>query len=182
MKQAVPWIVAGVFALATLGLYVQSQNVIKSKDVELQAAEAKYQSLVNESSAKARDAEARIEAAHTEAKRIATQANTQLDALAIEANAKIQAASLPEVPVAVSFRKAMLGSGSVATVKNISAQSIAVTITAARPNANEQRSFQQVIDGQQTTEIGHVEGWAFVKGDVVQVSLANHKAKRFSYN
>lgn len=182
MNQSVPWAVAGAFALATLVMYGHSQGVIKAKDAELQAAEAKYQTLVNESSAKAREAEARIEAERTEAKRVATQANTQIDALANEANAKIQAASLPEVPVAVSFRKAMLGSGSVAVIKNTSAQPVAVTITTARPNDNQQRRFRLVIDGQQFKEIGHAEGWAFVRGDVLQVSLANHKPKQFEYN
>jgi hypothetical protein len=193
MNKAVPWTVAAVFAAAAIGVYGHSQGIIKAKDAELQAAEAKYQILVNESSSKTRDAEARIAAAHDEAKRITTQANTQLDALAIEAkaqlgalaseaNAKIQAANLPEVPVAVAFRKAMLGSGSVATIKNTSPQPIAVTITTARPSDSQQRRFRVVIDGQQLKEIGHAEGWAFVKGDVLQVSLADHKAKQIAFN
>jgi hypothetical protein len=53
------------------------------------------------------------------------------------ANSKIRAASLPEAPLAMSFRKSLLGSGSVASIKNTSNQSIAVTITAIRPAANE---------------------------------------------
>jgi hypothetical protein len=182
MNQQISWAFAGTFALATVVTYGHSQGVIKAKDAELVAAEAKYQTLVNESSAKSRDAEAQIAAERNEAKRIATQANTQLDALAKEANAKIQAASLPEVPVAVSFRKAMLGSGSVAAIKNTSAQPVAVTITTARPSDNQQRRFQMVIDGQQFKEIGHAEGWSFVRGDVLQVSLANHKPKQVDFN
>lgn len=193
MKQAVPWVIAGALAASTIGVYVQSQNALKAKDIELQAAETKYQSLVNESSAKLRETQARVETAQTEAKRTATEATTQLQAIANEtntklqaltneANMKLQAASLPEVPVAVAFHTRLFSDGAVAAVKNMSRQAIAVTITAARPTSNEQRSFRQVIDSQQAKEIGQREGWAFVNGDVLQVSLANYKPKQFVYN
>lgn len=182
MKQAIPWTFAALLAMALVGVYVRMQGVIQTKDAALQAAEAKFQTLVTESTAKLQAAQQRVETANQRSQQVATEAASQLQSLTTEANSKLQAANLPEVPVTMTFRKAMLGSGSVVTIRNTSGQSIAIAITAARPEAGQQRTFRGVIDAQQVKEIGHAEGWAFVKGDVVQVAMPNHKPKMMALN
>ncbi len=75
-----------------------------------------------------------------------------------------------EVPVAVSYRSGLLANGLVATFKNISGSAIAVTAEIVRPSTGRRQAFELVINGGGIREIGELEGWAFVSGDIVTVS------------
>lgn len=96
-----------------------------------------------------------------------------------DANKIIAAASLPEVAVTVGFRPALLGSGLVARVNNISGKSIPLTLEAKRPTSGQSKIFNVVVDNGSFVEIGHREGWSFVNGDTITVSQPEHKAKVF---
>lgn len=106
-----------------------------------------------------------------------TDANKKLFA---DANKKIAAASLPEVAVTVGFRTALLGSGLVARVSNVSGESIPLSLEAKRPLSNQSRVFDVVVDNGGFVEIGHREGWSFVNGDTITVSQPGHKAKTYT--
>jgi hypothetical protein len=117
-----------------------------------------------------KEANEKINAAHEKIQQVAT-----------DAHRKIQAANQPEPTVLVSFRKSLFGSGSVATIKNSSSQSISVSLVAERPSTNESRPFSTIIDGGMSKEIGEREGWAFLAGDTLNVSQPNHKSVSYSF-
>lgn len=106
----------------------------------------------------------------------------QLDEAVKEANERLQEASLPEATVSVGFRAALISSGNVAQIKNISAQSIAIKVTASRPSTGKSEEFEAVIDPGASEELGEKEGWAFVSGDSVTIDQADHKSKTYTMN
>ena len=152
------WVTSAVLALALVAIVLYFQDVIKGKDSEIQALTQKYNSL-------AADANAKI-----------STANTKLEQLATEANEKLAVANQPEVSVLVSFRKAFFGSGDIAVIKNISSQSIPVSLTVNRSSTGQRKQLELVFDGGQFKEIGEREGWAFLPGDTIQVSQPGHKS------
>ena len=139
-------------------MFLYFQDVISGKDSEIQALTQKYNSL-------AADTNAKIAAA-----------NTKLQQLAAEANEKLAVANQPEVSVLVSFRKALFGSGDIAVIKNISSQSIPISLTVNRSSTGQQKQLELVFDGGQFKEIGEREGWAFLPGDTIQISQPGHKS------
>ncbi|MEO8153878.1 MAG: hypothetical protein ABI605_12465 [Rhizobacter sp.] len=104
----------------------------------------------------------------------------QYKQLVDEANKKIEAASQREIQVRVAFRKALFGSGNVASLTNQSGQAIAVTADIERPASSQSRSLSMTIDPGQSKEIGEREGWAFIAGDKMKVSQPGHKALVFA--
>jgi hypothetical protein len=82
--------------------------------------------------------------------------------------------------VAIVFRKAFFGNGNVAIIKNASSKSEAISVSASRPSSKQSNSFELVIDAARSKEIGEKEGWAFLQGDVLEVSQAGHKTKQIT--
>jgi hypothetical protein len=89
-----------------------------------------------------------------------------------------------EMAIAVGFRKAMLGSGYVLTLQNKTPKPLALNVTVADATRQKNQQFRVVVDGGTTMgasfnaapakEIGHREGWAFAKGDAVEVACAGY--------
>lgn len=157
-----PWVLTAAIA-AAFGVTWQKLNAqIEQKDGELTELQAKYDQLVSEANQKLQEANQR-------------NAN-----LAAEANEQIRLAQQPEVDVLVSFRKALLSNGNVAGVKNTSGNAVAVTVEISRPSSGAKRVYELTIDPGQTTEIGEREGWAFISGDKIQISQAEHRALIFT--
>lgn len=167
--------------MALVAVSVHFNGVIATKDAELQAANEKNSSLVAQASSQLRAADDKINAANEKLQQVATEARTRIQALASEANEKLQAANQPEPTVLVSFRKAFLGSGGVATIKNTSSQPIAVSLVAERSSTSQRRPFDLTIDGGLVKEIGEREGWAFLAGDTLKVSQPGHKPLSFAF-
>jgi hypothetical protein len=78
-------------------------------------------------------------------------------------------AKLRSPPVAVQLRQAVLGDGLVAMVHATTDRDIPFRLTVRRPATGATRTFDLVLPalGQMGSvkEIGHAEGWAFMKGD-----------------
>ena len=86
-----------------------------------------------------------------------------------DSNGNITLQQLPAIPVAVSFRKALMGSGDVAVIKNNSGQTMAVRVTITRTGVTPwDKSI--VIDSGKGAEVGSMQGWVVAPGDVVEVS------------
>lgn len=153
-----PWFLSAVLATLLSLLWYDSKQSLAKKDVDLAVLKQQYDQLA------------------TDANRKIAEANSSLRQLADEANKKIQIANQPEIPVRVTFRKALFSSGNVASFANISGQIIAITGNIERPSSGQSHSFELTIDRGQTKEIGEREGWAFVPGDTITLSQPDHKS------
>ena len=175
MTKILPWILAAILAAASVALHFYYKGIVEAKDAEIRSVTDKYNELVVDANTKLKAAGDQIKGANTRAEQIASEANSKIQAFATEANDKLQAANLPEVTVSLSFRKAILGNGSVAMIKNTSPQAASISLAFLRTSTNQQKTIDTVIDSSKTKEIGEREGWAFLQGDTIQVSQPGHK-------
>lgn len=181
MKKFAPWILAVILSTLSVSMYVYYKGIIEGKDAEIKSLTDKNSALVADANAKLKEAGEQIRSANARAQEIASDANSKIQALAADANQKIQAANQPEPTVSISFRKALLGSGNVAVIKNTSSQSISLSLAISRPSTNQQNTLDVVLDPARPKEIGHREGWAFILGDSIVVSQPGHKTVTFSF-
>lgn len=79
----------------------------------------------------------------------------------------IPAISAEDFPIAISYRKALTGSGYVVTMKNTSAGSLRVKFSALDKNP------ERVMDANATWELGHAEGFTFATGDKFSVTVGD---------
>ena len=179
MQKIIPWILSAILALLATSLYFQKNSAIEAKDAEIRSLTEKNSSLIWEANSKLSLAEQKIKEANSRAQQIAAEATNKIEALATEANQKIQNANLPEATIAVAFRKALLGNGNVAMLKNTGSQSSPMTVQIFRASTNQQRTMQIVLDQARTVEVGEREGWAFLPGDEIQVTQPGHKTMSF---
>lgn len=103
------------------------------------------------------------------------EANTRIN----EANAALQQASKRDLPVSVSFRSALLGSGLVAAFKNNSSRTLEVAAVFNSPGTGQQKQTNLVIPPNGVQEIGYAEGWAFAAGN--HVTLTNSEFRPIEY-
>jgi hypothetical protein len=82
-------------------------------------------------------------------------------------------ANLPQLPVAVRFRPALIGSGLVLMFENTSAQEITFIARLNRPDTNNTRSMELHARPYQTVSVGSGEGWTGEHGD--QITLKNNR-------
>lgn len=152
--KSLPWLISVVLAVLLVWSWHTSQQKLMQKDAELTETKQQYNQLL-------------------------TDANSKITLLTEEANEKLHLANQPEIPVDVSFRKALLSSGDVASFRNRSSRSIAVTASIERPSSGQSRIFDLTLDPGHTKEIGEREGWAFVSGDTVTLTQPEHKSLSF---
>ena len=152
-SRAIPWFLAAVLAIIVGLMWFAMER----KDAALADSREKYNQLISEANQKLSDA------------------NKRYNELATDANQKLRTASQPEVEVQVSFRKALINSGNVSMLKNISGRSIAIAVEAKRPSTGKSKKFDLTLDASQMKEIGEIEGWAFISGDTLRISQPEHK-------
>jgi len=85
--------------------------------------------------------------------------------------AKLQniANRLPDLPIELSFRAAVMGNGLVLKLDNLTPREFPVKVNATSPTFGKTRVFEILIPAKKIVEIGHMEGWAFTKGDTVSI-------------
>jgi hypothetical protein len=81
----------------------------------------------------------------------------------------------PEMPLQLTYRKAVIGPGLVVGLNNLSERHLAVVLTVTNPTTKQERSFRVDMSPKHTTEIGHLEGWAFASGDLVKVVHSDYR-------
>jgi len=84
----------------------------------------------------------------------------------------------PPVPVELTFRKALIGSGAVAQFKNNSGKLLSVEVKFSNPTFHTSKVFDFVLDPGKPLEIGHLEGWTMASGDTVEVSSSGFVSSR----
>ena len=84
-------------------------------------------------------------------------------------------ARLPEMPVELTYRDAMMGSGLVISLKNRSSRNLSVVATFTNPTLHQEKSFRIDLSAKGFTEFGHIEGWAFASGDNIKIVHNEYK-------
>lgn len=93
-------------------------------------------------------------------------------------NTRIQ--NLPAMPIEVTYRKALLGSGLVASLKNTSNRFLSVRAALTNPSLHQSMSYRVDLSPGKVKEIGHMEGWAFSSGDTIFVSHDEYRELKVS--
>jgi len=148
-SKVAPWIVSIVAVIVLIFIWQNSRSQIQAKNIEISTLKMQLQ-----------------------------DANFKYNQFVNEANQRIQSASQPEVEATVSFRKALLYSGSVVVITNRSNQTIALQADIERPSSSQTKSLTITLDPASSKEIGEREGWAFIPQDQITLSQAGHKSIR----
>lgn len=173
-----------VLSFLVLGLFLLSACAPKSdldeankKIAELQAQTAaaqaeteKIKALAAAAQAEAERIKAEAEAAKNENQILETQ-NSQLQAKVDEK---------PELPVTVSFRKAMTGPGNVAVLNTTVKSTVPVLITLHSAALGTSKTFERHLDPSHTTELGHLEGAVIENGDTITIENQNYSPVTFN--
>lgn len=164
MLKVVPWLLATALAVLLALTWQESQRAA----AQVQVLQQQNQALISEANAKLAEAAAKHQA-------LAAEADAKFRRLADEANQRIEAASIPEAEVLLTFRKAFLSSGYVGIFTSLARRPIAVTAEIARPGSGQTTRLEMALDPNSKKELGEREGWAFVSGDTVTISQPDHK-------
>lgn len=73
--------------------------------------------------------------------------------------------NLPWFPANISFRKALLGQGDVLILENPTSQSIPFRLDVYSISRDTGKTLKGIVSARGKAEIGHLEGWAFLRGD-----------------
>jgi hypothetical protein len=87
----------------------------------------------------------------------------------------LRQAGLKTLPIGVGFRKAILGHGEVAVLRNLSATGLAVKARIVDAATHQEHNFTIDIEPGRPTEFGYVQGYAFEPGDAVTLSHDGYK-------
>ncbi len=90
--------------------------------------------------------------------------------------AQMKQAQKPAMPITVSMREAMLGSGLVAQLSNHSDRFIGLLITLTNPTTTHTKTIRLDIDAYGMRELGHLEGWIFVSGDQILIQHNDYRS------
>ncbi|MGH8770148.1 MAG: hypothetical protein ACREV2_03065 [Burkholderiales bacterium] len=82
---------------------------------------------------------------------------------------------LPEIPIEVTYRQALLGPGLVVSFKNFSSRNLSVIATLTNPSLNQRASYRVDVSPNGDKELGHLEGWTFASGDTVHLTHHDYK-------
>jgi hypothetical protein len=87
----------------------------------------------------------------------------------------VQRASMPQLPVSLRVREAILGHGEVVRVQNFADFDLAVQARIVDAASHRVRNLTWNIDRGRSAEFGHLEGYTFEPGD--QITLAHDRFK-----
>jgi hypothetical protein len=89
-------------------------------------------------------------------------------------------ANKPSLPVAISWRKALIGPGLVLHVHNKSDRQLSLLGVFENATLHNKRAFRIDVPAGGDTELGHLEGWVFSSGDSLQLSHADYRTWNLS--
>jgi hypothetical protein len=114
-------------------------------------------------------AQAHSEAAATEAQAAAEQQQLQTT------QAKLTAETRPDLPVSLSFRKALLNAGLVGVFRNTSGKELEFTLDLESPATGRHVHRAIVLDPNGFFEIGAKEGWLFAPGQRIMLNNPEYR-------
>lgn len=98
------------------------------------------------------------------------------------AELKAQLAKKPALPVSMSLRKAMMGPGYVAMFNTTVKSPVPVLVTVKSAALGTIKKFELHLKPNTTTELGHAEGAAIGKDDIVTIENNNYSSVTFTVN
>ncbi|HEX3856787.1 MAG TPA: hypothetical protein VHY30_05770 [Verrucomicrobiae bacterium] len=90
--------------------------------------------------------------------------------------------TLPPLPIKVTFRKAVLGSGYVLTITSKADDTLSLKVTLTNPTFAKQKIYDLHIDSKTVKEIGHLQGWSFASGDTAEFYSIGYAEKKLIFN
>ena len=170
--------------LAVLSLFLLSACAPKSEVDEANKKIAELQAQTAAAQAETEKIKAQAAAAQAEAERVKVEAeaakneNQNLEAQNSQLQAKVD--EKPELPVTVSFRKAMTGPGNVAVLNTTVKSNVPVLITLHSAALGTSKTFERHLDPSHTTELGHLEGAVIENGDTITIENQNYSPVTFT--
>jgi len=79
-----------------------------------------------------------------------------------------------EMPVGVSFRKALVGDGNAVVLQNTSSNSLPVNVRFTDPTATRTKEYRLVLDAGATKELGSFGAWKLASGDKIEIESVNY--------
>ena len=159
-----------VISLLVLGLFFLSACAPKS---ELDEANKKIAELQAQAAAsQAETAKIRAEA------EAAKNTNQNLEAQNSQLQAKVD--EKPELPVTLSFRKAIMGPGNVAIFNTTIKAPIAVLVNLHSAALGTTKQIELHLDSTHPTELGYMEGAVIENGDTITVENQNYSPISFT--
>jgi len=92
---------------------------------------------------------------------------------------EVREKSQPALSLTIASRKALLGSGLVVRFENVGTTEIVAGVTARSTTTNQQKDWRLVISPGKYEELGHLQGWAFVSGDEIEVVENGYRPMKF---
>jgi hypothetical protein len=93
--------------------------------------------------------------------------------------ARLTEVAKPDLPVMVSFRPALLGSGLVAVFKNTNSTQLEVAATFSSAATGIRRGANLVIPGNGMQEIGYAQGWTFAAGQHIRLTNGEYRPAEY---
>lgn len=111
------------------------------------------------------------------------QLATQASQIAAQGEAlREQLAKKPDLPVTVTYRKALIGAGYVAVIQTTVKEEIPLIAVVSSQALGTTKRFELHVSPQAPTQLGHSEGATFENGDVLTLENANYATKSFRLN
>jgi hypothetical protein len=79
------------------------------------------------------------------------------------------------IPISVSTRKALAGSGLVLVFKNNGGKLLTLNIRCTNPAFNTSKVFRLDVNPGMASELGHLQGWAAASGDEVEIACEGYE-------
>jgi hypothetical protein len=87
----------------------------------------------------------------------------------------LREAALKSLPIGVGFRKAILGHGEIAVLRNLGGTGLALKARIVDAATHQEHNFTIDVDPGRPTEFGYAQGYAFEPGDAVTLSHDGYK-------
>lgn len=94
---------------------------------------------------------------------------------------KSRLAIKPEMPIKISFRRAIMGPGAVAKIETTVKKTVLVKVTVDDSVLGYKKEFKLSIDPTLGVEIGHAEGVPITDGDIITVFNSDYEPLVITY-
>ncbi len=92
---------------------------------------------------------------------------------------QLMQAAKPDLPVSLSFRSPLLGSGLVGIFKNTSSSPLEIAAVFSSPATGSRREANLVLPPNGVKEIGHAEGWPFAAGQHIKLTNSQYRPAEY---
>jgi septal ring factor EnvC (AmiA/AmiB activator) len=166
---------AGVFAFTQHSAVTDLTAQLAAATADAKQAHDSASSLTAQLAATMKDAEQ----AHSEAAATAAQATAEQQQLQ-STQSQLAAEARPDLPVNLSFRKALLSAGLVGVFRNTSSQELEFVLDLESPATGRHIRKSVVLNPNGFLEIGAQQGWPFAPGQRIMLNNPAYRPRAFT--